>query len=80
MVAGFILAALLLHFVVYFESALILILVLLVFRLGTVGMRRVRQRDRARRERDEAKEILAVIRQISKIRCETVARLQGFSQ
>lgn len=80
MVVAFIIAASLLHVVVYVQSALILILLLMVLRVGFVGMRRVRQRDRARRERDKAEEILATVRRMSEIRLETVAILSGFRQ
>lgn len=80
MSAAFILAASLLHVVVYVQSALIVILVLMVLRVGTVGMRRVRQRDRARRERDKAEEVLDTLRRMSEIRLETVARIQGFTR
>jgi hypothetical protein len=70
----------LLHSTARIEAAVIFVLVLLVLRLGIVEMRYLRQRDRARRERDEAREILAVIRRMSEIRVEVITRLRGFAQ
>ena len=79
MPAFLIFAASLLH-VAYAEAVLIVVLLLLILRLGVVGARGIRQRDRARRERDEAKASLATIRRMSEIRVEAVTRLRGFAQ
>lgn len=80
MSAILILAISLLRLVVYAETILIVVLFLLVLRLGVVGARRIRQRDRARRERDEARQILQTLRRMSEIRVETVTRLRGFAE
>jgi hypothetical protein len=78
MPAGFVFATLLLHLTVSVETVVIVILFLLVCRLAVVGERRVRQRDQARRERDEARQVLQTLRRMSEIRVETVARIRGF--
>jgi len=66
--------------VIYVEAAVIVALLLLVLRVGVVGMRRMSQRDRARRERDEARRTLHALERMSEIRVETVTRLRGFSK
>ncbi|MGC2373117.1 MAG: hypothetical protein WA484_04500 [Solirubrobacteraceae bacterium] len=80
MPSTFIFSALVLHLTVYPETIVIVLLLLLVLRLGIVEMRYLRQRDRARRERDEARETLHTLRRMSEIRVETVTRLRGFIQ
>jgi type II secretory pathway component PulK len=70
----------LLHLAVYTEAAVIVVLLLLMLRLGMVGGLYLRQRNRARRERDEARQVLRTIRRMSEIRVETVTRLRGFTQ
>jgi hypothetical protein len=80
MSAFLIFAAPLLHVAVYTEAVVIVLLLLLVLRISVVEMRYLRQRDRARRERDEAKETLHTLQRMSEIRVETVTRLRGFSQ
>jgi hypothetical protein len=62
------------------EAAVIFVLVLMLWRVAVVGARYLRQRDRARRERNEARQTLALIRRMSEIRVETVTRLRGFIQ
>lgn len=69
-----------LHLAVYTQAAVIVTLLLLVLRVGVVGMRRMRQRDRARRERDEARRTLHTLERMSEIRVETITRLRGFSK
>ena len=76
----FIYAALALHLTIGVETALIILLVLLLLRVVVVGEESRWQYDRARRERDEAKEQLATLRRMSEIRVETVSRLRGFTQ
>lgn len=67
-----------LHLAVYSEAVVIGLLLVLVLRVGRVGAEFGRERDRARRERDEAREMLATLRRMSEIRVETVTRLRGF--
>jgi hypothetical protein len=67
-----------LHVAVYGEGALVVVL-LLALRVLWVSAADLDERfRRARRERDEAKEGLAVIRRMSEIRVETVTRMRGF--
>jgi hypothetical protein len=70
----------LLHSTVRIEAAVIFLLLLIVLRIGVVEMRYLRQRDQARWERDEAREILAVIRRMSEIRVEVKTQLRGFTR
>lgn len=67
-----------LHLAVYGEMLLIALLIVVVIRVGSVGAELGRERNRARRERDEAREMLATLRRMSEIRVETVTRLRGF--
>jgi hypothetical protein len=67
-----------LHLAVYSEAVVIALLLVLVSRVGSVGADFGWERDRARRERDEAREMLATLRRMSEIRVETVTRLRGF--
>jgi hypothetical protein len=67
-----------LHLAVYGEAVVIVLLLALVLRVGSVGAEFGRERNRARRERDEAREMLATLRRMSEIRVETVTRLRGF--
>ncbi|HWY18454.1 MAG TPA: hypothetical protein VNY27_07050 [Solirubrobacteraceae bacterium] len=69
----------LLHLAVYTEALVIVVLMFLVLRLCIGVDWLANQRDRARGERDEARETLAVIRRMSEIRVETVTRLRGFA-
>jgi hypothetical protein len=67
-----------LHIAVYGEAALIVCLLLAV-RVLWVALEELDERyQRAKRERDEAKDTLGVIRRMSEIRVETVTRLRGF--
>ncbi len=75
-----ILAVSLLQLMVCFETAFIVLVMHLVMWLFVLVERRVYQRNQAREERDEAKETMAVLRRMSEIRMETVARLRGFPQ
>ena len=68
----------LLHLAVYAEAVVIVLLVAVVIRVGSVGAEFGRERNRARRERDEAREMLATLRRMSEIRVETVTRMRGF--
>jgi hypothetical protein len=70
----------LLHSTARIQAAVIFVLVLLLWRVAVVGAQSRRQCDRARRERDEAKETLLILRRMSEIRVETVTRLRGFAQ
>jgi hypothetical protein len=67
-----------LHIAVYGEAALIVLLLLALRVLWVEFDDLEASRRRASRERDEAKEMLAVIRRMSEIRVETVMRLRGF--
>ncbi|HEY7831906.1 MAG TPA: hypothetical protein VIC06_15200 [Solirubrobacteraceae bacterium] len=71
-----ILAVSLLQLTICVETVFIGLLLLLVMWLFVLVERRVYQRNQAREERDEAKEILTVLRRMSEIRLETVARLR----
>jgi hypothetical protein len=75
-----ILAVSLLQLTVCAETVFIGLLLLLVMWLFVLVERRVYQRNHAREERDEAKEMLMVLRRMSEIRVETVARIRGFPQ
>jgi uncharacterized membrane protein len=68
----------LLHLAIYAEAVVIVLLLVLVIRIGIVGAEFRRERSRARRERDEAREMLATLRRMSEIRVETVTRMRGF--
>jgi hypothetical protein len=67
-----------LHVAVYGEGALILALLLAVRVLWVSAADLDERFRRARRERDDAKEVLAVIRRMSEIRVKTVTRMRGF--
>lgn len=67
-----------LHLAIYSEAVVIVLLLGLVWRVDSVGAEFGRERNRARRERDEAREMLATLRRMSEIRVETVTRLRGF--
>jgi hypothetical protein len=75
-----ILAVSLLQLTVCVETVFIGLLLLLVMWLFVLVERRVYQRNQARAERDEAKGMLTVLRRMSEIRVETVAKLRGFPQ
>lgn len=62
------------------ETIFMVFLLLLLARVFIVALRRTDQRNRARRERDEAKEVVDVLRRMSEIRMETVTRIKGFPQ
>ncbi|HEY4810999.1 MAG TPA: hypothetical protein VIH71_08085 [Solirubrobacteraceae bacterium] len=68
----------LLHLAVYAEAVVIVLMLALLARVGSVGAEFRRERNRARRERDEAREMLATLRRMSEIRVETVTRMRGF--
>jgi hypothetical protein len=68
----------LLHLAIYAEAVVIVLLLALAIRVGSVGAEFGRERNRARRERDEAREMLATLRRMSEIRVETVTRMRGF--
>jgi Na+-transporting methylmalonyl-CoA/oxaloacetate decarboxylase gamma subunit len=78
MLATVVLGLSLLHLAVYGEAVVIVLLLVLVLRVGSVGAEFGRERNRARRERDEARETLATLRRMSEIRVETVTRMRGF--
>lgn len=81
MLATFILASsLLLLGALIAETVFMVFLLLLLARVFVVALRRTDQRNRVRRERDEAKEVVDVLRRMSEIRMETVTRIKGFPQ
>lgn len=76
----FISATVLLHLTISVETAVIVLLVLLLWRSLVLMAQFRRQCARARRERNEAKEQLATLRRMSEIRVETVTRLGAFGR
>jgi hypothetical protein len=80
MPAIFVFATALLHLTVGVQTAVIVALALLLLRVGIVGERSRKERDRARGECNEVKEQLATLRRMSEIRLEVVTRLRGFNQ
>lgn len=77
---SFLLAVTLVHLVAYVEVFAIVALLLLVQKLLLISDVYLNERDEAERQRDEAKETLAVVRRMSELRVETVMRIQGFSR
>lgn len=69
-----------LHLAVYGEAGLIILLLLFVRALWRECYRLDDRAKAVKRERDEAKDTLALIRRMSEIRVETVTRMRGFSQ
>jgi hypothetical protein len=67
-----------LHLAVYAEAAIIVTLMLVVAVLRDAIIRLDNRRLRAKRERDEAKDVLNLIRRMSEIRVETLTRMRGF--
>ena len=80
MVASFTSATVLLHLTIGIQTAVIVLLVLLLLRVGIVGERSRKQLVQARRERNNAEEQLATLRRMSEIRLDVVARLGGFGR
>jgi MFS superfamily sulfate permease-like transporter len=80
MVVAFTSATVLLHLTIGIQTAVIVLLVLLLLRVGAVGAQSRRQLVQARRERNQAKEQLATLRRMSEIRLDVVARLGGFGR
>jgi hypothetical protein len=80
MAAAFVFADVLLHVAVSVQTAVIVLLVLLLLRVGAVGAQSRKQLVQARRERNQAKEQLATLRRMSEIRLDVVARLGGFGR
>jgi hypothetical protein len=80
MPAIFVFAISLLHLTVYVESFLIVVLLCFTGWMLVVNMHYVDKCERAKRERDEARQMLQTLRRMSEIRLETVARIKGFPQ
>jgi type II secretory pathway component PulK len=75
-----ILAVSLLHLAVYTEAAVIVVLLLLLLRFGIVGGLYLRQRNRARQQRNEARQALAVLQRMSEVRLDTIEYLTDLTR